>query len=166
MADLNYERDVSIDPDALDVEWLRQPMNYLTYAQEAARLDSYVKSAKEAMEVMYAQLDRETRRLSEKKLTEAQVEAAILIDEQYKQAQRTFNDALYDYNICIAAVKAMEHKRAALENLVKLYQGSYFAGPREPRNIGEEYSKKGFQQMGEERTRDHIRNKMHRRERH
>jgi hypothetical protein len=166
MADLNYERDVSIDPDALDVEWLRQPMNYMTYAQEAARLDAIMKNAKEAMEVLYAQLDRDTRRSSDKKLTEAQVEAAVLTDSRYQEAQATFSDATYEYNICIAAVKAMDHKRAALENLVKLYQGSYFAGPREPRNLTDEYNKKGFQQMGEDRTRDQIRSRMHRRERH
>jgi hypothetical protein len=162
MADLNYERDVSIDPDALDIEWLRQPMNYMTYAQEAARLDSAMKRAKESMEVTYAQIDREVRRTSDKKLTEAQVSAAILTDVRYKEAQGIFNDATYEYNICIAAVKAMDHKRAALENLVKLYQGSYFAGPREPRNLNDEYSKKGFRQMGEERTRDEIRARMRR----
>ena len=162
MAELNYERDVSIDPDALDVEWLRQPMNYMTYAQEAARLDAAMKRAKESMEVTYAQIDREVRRTADKKLTEAQVSAAILTDERYKDSQAQYNDATYEYNICIAAVKAMDHKRAALENLVKLYQGSYFAGPREPRNIADEYSKKGFRQIGEERTRDEIRARMRR----
>ena len=166
MSNLNYERDVSIDPDALDVEWLRQPMNYLTYAQEAARLDAIMKNAKEAMEVLYAQLDRDTRRSSEKKLTEAQVEAAIFTDSRYQEVKAVFGDAVYNYNISIAAVKAMDHKRTALENLVKLYQGSYFAGPREPRNLNDEYNKKGFQQMGEERTRDEIRSRMHRREKH
>jgi len=166
MSNLNYERDVSIDPDALDVEWLRQPMNYMMYAQEAARLDAIMKNAKEAMEVLYAQLDRDTRRSSEKKLTEAQVEAAILTDSRYQEVKAVFGDAVYNYNISIAAVKAMDHKRTALENLVKLYQGSYFAGPREPRNLNDEYNKKGFQQMGEERTRDEIRSRMHRREKH
>lgn len=157
---MDYERDVSIDPDALDVEWIRQPMNYMNYAVYAASLDHAAKRAKENLEVLYAQLDREVRESAETKMTEAQVAAAIKVDARYQDAQEAHNQAVYEYNVSIAVVKAMDHKRAALENLVRLYQGSYFAGPREPRNISDEYEKKGFGEMGEERTRAAIREKM------
>ena len=40
------------------------------------------------------------------------------------------------------AVKAIDTKKTALENLVKLHGQSYFAGPAIPRNLNKEWEQK------------------------
>ena len=163
---LDFDTDVGIDPDSLDIEWLRQATLYMRYATEAARRDAIVKRAKESLEVADAQIDREVRRSADKRLTEAQVSAAVTLDARHQQAAEELTEALYQYNIVAAAVRAMDNKRSALENLVKLYAGSYFAGPREPRNLSEEYGKRRFQEISEQRTRSTQRDSLnHRRDR-
>ncbi len=43
--------------------------------------------------------------------------------------------ANYELNMLQSAVRALDHKRSALENEVKLWLGNYFSGPKEPRDI-------------------------------
>jgi hypothetical protein len=44
-------------------------------------------------------------------------------------------EAAYQLNIIQSAVRAFDHRKAALENEVKLWLGAYYSGPKEPRDI-------------------------------
>lgn len=157
----NYEKDVSIEPDALDLEWIFHPKNYAKWAELSASADKIVRDKKEELEKIYAEVDLEIRSSgegSEKKLTENLIRAKIITDNRYIEAQISHNDAIYNSNICTAAVKSLDHKKTALENLVKLWAGSYFAGPREPRDITEKYqSQKKIAEQTRERLKEHNR---------
>ena len=61
MDELNYEKDTSIDEAALDVEWLRQPRLMVSYGKHAAKCKLEVDRAKEDVDIIKAQLDRDIR---------------------------------------------------------------------------------------------------------
>lgn len=132
---LNYENDVKIECDALDIEWLKQPQLYIKYAELAAKADDDVRRCKKQLNLMDAEINLEIREEREGKVTESLVNAVVAKDIRHIKALDELNDALYNADICSAAVKAMEQKKSALENEVRLWAGSYFAGPKEPRDI-------------------------------
>lgn len=140
---MNYEDDLRIDPNALDIEWLDQPKLYMQYAEEAADASREVDKTKERLEVTRAELDGEIRSKAEDKGEKKPTEGAILMQIQthprYQQAISDFNEAKYNQNMMNAAVKAFEQRKVALENLVRLHGSSYFAGPSIPRELTQEF---------------------------
>jgi len=153
---MNYERDISIDETALDVEWLDQPRLMLKYAQYAAKCKTELDRAKEALDVVKAELDREIRQnpgdYGVNKITESAVQSAILVQPQYQQASKDYTDSKYEYEIAVAAVRAIDQKKTALENLVKLHGMSYFAGPQVPRDLSTEWQKKQQQAKSDQKV--------------
>ena len=143
MGELNYEQDISIDCDALDVEWVKQPDLMRRYADHAAVTKKEVDESKERLDVVRARLDREVRSNPGKygldKLTESVVQSTILLQDEYQEASQEYIDAKYEYDIATSAVRAVDQKKTALENLVRLLAASYFAGPQTPRNLSREW---------------------------
>lgn len=146
MGKLNYEQDIRIDETALDIEWLEQPQLMLKYAKELAWRSRTVDEAKERIDVVRAEVDRKIRAYPEKygleKITEAVVQNTILLQPEYKDALKEYNDERYEYDITRAAVRAFEQRKDALENLVRLHGQQYFAGPRMPRDLTAEKRKR------------------------
>ena len=133
---LNYDKDIRIEADALDIEWLQQPRLYMKWAEMASKADAEVRRAKEELNIVDAGIDIEIRS-KEGKTTESMIKAEIAINLKHKEATEKYHKALYNADICSAAVKAMEQKKYALENEVRLWAGSYFAGPKEPKDLKE-----------------------------
>ena len=93
--------------------------------------------AKELRELLRAELDAEARAHIKKRgdrVTEALVNSYIVEDKGFQEAVEEYNEAKYRSNIFSSAVKAFDHRKYALQDLVKLWAGSYFAGPTEPRD--------------------------------
>jgi len=139
---LNYEEDVKIDSQALDVEWLEQPGLMGRYAKHAAHMEALRDEAKERLDVEKARIEMQIRANPElydlAKPTEAGIQSTILLQSEYQELIREFNAAKYEYGQAIAAVRAIDQRKAALENLVKLLNASYLAGPQAPRNLYQE----------------------------
>lgn len=140
--DQNYEQDLAIDPYCLDEDWLKQSGLFMKYSVMAADAQKRRDQAKEKLDVVKAELDRSIRenpginnKYKLEKITEAVVTSTILVQPEYKVASDELIEANYELNILQSAVRAFDHKRAALENEVKLWLGSYFSGPKEPRDI-------------------------------
>ena len=142
----DYEKDIEIDPNSLDVNWLDQAPKFWKYAKLSAEIRKRVDLAKEHLDVVRAEVDREIRsdpKLFEiDKITEAVVQNTILVTNKYKNANTAYIDAKYEFEISRAAVQAMEQRKDALENLVKLHGMSYFAGPSVPRDLSKEWEQK------------------------
>lgn len=134
-----YEQDMRIDETALDVEWLDQPMLMLKYARIAADAKKELDLAKENLELVKADLDKEIRKHPDDfdivKITEPLLLNAIISQDEYKEANSKVIEAQYDVNIANGAVKAVEGRKDSLENLVKLHGQQYFAGPSMPRDL-------------------------------
>jgi len=139
MEGTEYEKDLGIDPFALDEEWLRQPGLFMRYCEATAEAGKVRDKAKEKVGVVRAELDREIRKDPAKygleKMTETMVAGAILLQARYTEVADALIEADFKFNILQSAVRAFDHKRSALENEVKLWLGNYFSGPKEPRDI-------------------------------
>lgn len=155
-----YKQDIEINPEALDVEWVKQPSLYMKYSEQLAGLRDRVDRLKEKFDVLDAGLGLKIRqdpaRYGLDKLTEGGVQTVIATNEAHLSLSDEMATARYEYEVMQAAVRAMDQKKSALENLVRLHGSSYFAGPSVPRDLGAEWVKEA------ERTsaRDKIKSKM------
>lgn len=143
---MNINDDLAIDPHKLDEEWLKQPVLYMQYSELVSKAQKVKDEAKEKIEVTKAELDSNIRSNPEKydaptdkkgeyKITEAWITGAILRDIRYQDAVKDFNEKNYELNMLQAAVKSFDHKKKALENIVQLWQGSYFSTPKSKDDI-------------------------------
>ena len=151
---MNYEQDVTIDPDSLDTEWLDQPRLMLRYAKHAAKTKQDLEREKEKLDIVRADLDKKIRVIPEEfgivKLTESVITSTIITQEKYKEANEDYLEAAYESNMAQGAVRALEGKKTALENLVKLHGQQYFAGPSVPRDLSKEWEQKEKQRKVDE----------------
>jgi len=142
---MNYEEDVKIDPSQLDVEWLEQSRLMVKYTKLQAVIQRDEDTAKEKLEFVSAELDQKIRKNPEKfgidKITENVIKNTILLNDEYSQVNTEYIDAKFENNTAKGAVRAVDTKKTALENLVKLHGQQYFAGPRSPRDISQEWEK-------------------------
>ena len=148
---MNYEEDIRIDETALDVEWLEQPRLMIKYARNSAEASRRVEIAKARLDLVRAELDRDIRTVPTKyeieKVVEAVVTNTILMQPKYQEKEAELIDARYEYEIARNAVYAINARKDALENLVKLHGMQYFAGPRIPRDLSKEYQNRASQKQ-------------------
>lgn len=139
---LNYAEDVKIDPDALDVEWLGQPELMRKYAKHSADTKRAMDEAKERFEIGRARIEMDIRSdpaaYGLSKATEASIQSMILLQKEYQELSREYQEARYENDVAIAVVRAVDQRKTALENLVRLLSASYFAGPQTPRDLYQE----------------------------
>jgi hypothetical protein len=139
---MNYEEDIRIEETALDVEWLEQPGLMLRYSRHAANCRIEVDKAKEAFDLVKAELDKEIRsfpdRFGIEKITDKVVESTLPMQLDYKEASERLINAKFELDVAQGAVKAIDARKDALENLGRLLGLQYFAGPKIPRDLAEE----------------------------
>ncbi len=157
--DLNYEQDVSIDETALDVEWLQQANLMYKYARYHAETKKALDEAKERLDFIKAKLEMDIRANPEtyglSKVTESAVASTILLQPEYQEASKKYIEARYENDVASAAVRAIDQKKTALENLVKLLSVSYFAGPSAPRDLSLEWNEY-VQRSGQKEHNKHV----------
>lgn len=150
---MNYEQDIRIDETALDVEWLEQPSLMMKYARVAIEARKKLDQAKEALDVAKAELDKNIRsnpeRFGLEKITEGAITSAILTHKDYAKANQEMIEAKYQTDMANAAVRAVEARKDALENLVRLFGQSYFAGPKMPRDLTHEAQQRHAQKKAD-----------------
>lgn len=128
-SDLNYQRDIDIDQDRLDKEWIRQPELFLRWSEKAALARGEAERTKERLAVVKAEVDAEIRTHAEKKPSEAQIFQMVIMDKRVRKAESENIEAWERYGLLYAAKEAFEHRKASLENLVKLHGQQYFSSP-------------------------------------
>lgn len=138
---MNYLEDLKIDESALDIEWLEQPELMFTYAKEAAEKMKLRDLAKEKVDFTYAVIEKDVRENPKnydlEKTTEGAIRSAVLTSDDYTESVEEYHSAKYEYELAKGAVTAIDSRKIALENLVKLHGQSYFAGPKVPRDISQ-----------------------------
>jgi hypothetical protein len=139
---MDYEKDTDIDEQALDVEWLQQAHLMRKYTKYASMKKKEMDEAKERLDFGKAQLQREIRNQPSDfgiaKVTEAGIESTVLLQPEYRELKQEYTKAQYEYDVAMGAVRAIDQKKTALENLVRLLGVSYFAGPVVPRDLTQE----------------------------
>ena len=129
--------DVNIlEPDKDDLlrEWKIQPKLYFQYAEMLAKARTKLDRADAELKVVKAEVDRKIRdepaeyRLKDNP-TEASIASAVLRQKEYRKSQSNLILAQERVNILEAFVKALDHRKSALENIVRLHGQQYFATP-------------------------------------
>lgn len=153
---MDYEKDVEIQHDALDVEWLGQPQLMRRYTKHAADKKAEMDRAKELVDFTKAELDKEIRLEPEKfgitKITESVVLNTILMCKIYKNVMEDYIECRYEHQVAQGVVTAIDHKKTALESLVKLHGQQYFAGPSVPRDLSKEWEAREKQKASNEKV--------------
>ena len=166
--DFNYEKDIEIDGEALDQEWLGQSALYLKYSRHYADMTKRMDESKQNLDIAKAEADKRIRKNPENygidKITEAVVMNSILIEEGYKDAYDEYLSAKYEVDMARAAVSAFEQRKSALENLVRLFGQNYFSGPNVPYEINREWESKEKESRTNKKTAEGLNIQRRRRE--
>jgi hypothetical protein len=124
----------ALDKNRLDDHWLEhtEQRSRSSRAKEQAELE-YAR-AKSMVDLVKAELELEIRenpsKFGVKTLREQTVKALIIVQPRYQKAVRRMNRKKYNLGIHESDVVSYDHRKKALENLVVLWKGDYFARPR------------------------------------
>ena len=145
---LNYEQDIQIDPHALEIEWMKQADLRIKYGEALAKSNRDRDLVKEKVALIKAALDLQARteesiqvqigKLDSKgklTVTETAIATWVTLHEDYQEVLKEYHESKYQAEILDNVVKAFDQRRNALENLVSLWKGNYFAGPKEPKEL-------------------------------
>ena len=108
-------------------------------------LKAELKMANAEFKRVIAKLDGQIRRNPQRyridKITETVVANALVLQKKYKNAEASIweienkiDEVSHYHNLLDAAAKALDHKKMAIEGLIKLHGQSYFAGPKVEEN--------------------------------
>ena len=135
-----FENDLRIDPEQLDVEAIEQAEKFFRYAEEAIKARGIMDRAKLHMDIVESDILIKVRENPEKygldKVTVATVEAAAQCNNDTVKAHKEYLAAKETYLILDAATDAMEQRKRMIELMVNLQGQKYFAAPAAPREIG------------------------------
>lgn len=151
MKELNYEQDLKISDSDLDLECLEQPSLFMKYAKHLAESRKDLDEIKQTLDIKKAEVDKAIRENPEKygieKVTEGSVSSAILTDKDYQMVNQGYLNAKYETDMAQSAVNAMNMRKDMLEALIKLNGQSYFAGPKNLRDLSYEAQKREKQRQ-------------------
>lgn len=145
MTEIKYDVDMEINPDELDMEWLKQPALAVRYAKHAAQMRKLATISEEKVKVTRSELISEANEDSEGLLGKAKpnaadIEAYYRNHKDHKQAKQEWVEAEHEASLADMAYREVSWtRRAALENLVRLHAAQYFAGPSVPRDLSKEW---------------------------
>jgi hypothetical protein len=160
--EFNFDSDVDINPDALDVEWTRQAGLVGKYARMEADARTRYNMAKDRLVLVEARLypmAKETLEAAGQKPTEAAAQAWVTTHRDRIVAQDQLQDAAADMGLYSAAMKALDHKRDALANLVRLLMADYFSAPVDaPHNLADSVEREFKRRSAQDRakTKEHA----------
>lgn len=151
--ELNYEQDMEIDVDALDIEWLEQASLAMKYGRHVSFLRRKVNQLEEKKKTERSELIQEANEdpqgcCSKDKPNAADIEAYYRSSTPYKNVVQQLLDAQYELSMAEVAFSEISRtRRTALENLVRLNGQQYFAGPKVPRDLSKEWENRQRQRQ-------------------
>lgn len=140
---MNFNTITNIDETRLEKEWVGQADRYMEVVQVEAAAARTVDELKEKLEVTEAKAAksiRDTRESAGQKYTEKEISTSLALDPGVVEARADLRQAEYDSLIVRGARSAMDHRRSALENLVKLQMRFANGEPRAEGATREEVS--------------------------
>jgi len=133
-SDRDFKRDIHIDENNLETEWLEQASLFVYYAELHAEALYQRDMAKSKLDLLFAKLYSERRknweRYFDSKPTESALKEHILSDPKYQKAERHLISSAKDANLMLSVKTAFEHRKKALENLVTLKVSGFYAEPK------------------------------------
>lgn len=122
----HIEDDLYIEQHRLDKEWLQQPQLYMKYAMASAHFNKLAALAADEVKIVQANLEADAAEDPEACLGRG-VKASIerckgyaLTHPDYEKARKAAANAKYQADMAFSAVFAMNQRKDALEQLVRL----------------------------------------------
>ncbi len=131
-----FDKHITIDAHDLDNEWLNQAATFHHYLVQHANAQRDREVLRDDLDRVVAQLSAEARQVwvGSKPPTETSVKQSLLENSDYQSRVEDLREADHNCNILQAAVKAMDVKKTALENLVKLKGMDWHSQPSTSRD--------------------------------
>lgn len=132
----DLESELEIAQFNLEKEWTQQPQLYLKYAMASAYFQRKLGDYEQKAKVLFATLkadaaeDPETCLGHGVKATNDRCEAYAIQHPSYIEAKDEVVQAKYNADMAMAAVFAMQQRKEALENLVKLQGMEIYSEPK------------------------------------
>ena len=132
----DLDSDIEINKLKLESEWTQQPQRYLKYAMASAHFQSVLMETEQKAKVLFATLkadaaeDPDTCLGKGVKATNDRCEAYAVQHPDYIKAKQNVTDAKYNADMALAAVFAMQQRKDALENLVRLQGMEMYSEPK------------------------------------
>jgi hypothetical protein len=128
----NYEDDLRIDKNALELEWEKQASIYFYWAQKEAEALEARDRANQRLNVVQAEMDSAIRSDPSKyglgdKVTETAIKNLVTNSKEYRAAETDVIEKNKTARILGAAVVAFDHKKRGLTKLSDLWLGSYWS---------------------------------------
>lgn len=130
--ELDFDKDISINKYKLDEECLSHSGIYARYLSAQADADTAVSKAKDNLELVKSERYDALKEDFDKKQVKTTIpmmEKAVAGDEEVIKAKNELREAENVLAKLTVAVKAFEHRKSELDNLVKLYCAGYFSKP-------------------------------------
>lgn len=130
---MEYEKEITIDKNQLDTEWLLQPKKFLEISKASVEAEDEVARAKDNLEIVEAELYAmyKAQTINSKAPSDKAVDSSVKLNNRYKLATDEYLEKLKTKKILDKAVMAFDHRKKALENLVDLHLAGYFAAPKD-----------------------------------
>jgi hypothetical protein len=132
---------LEVDLLALEKEWARHPKLGRIWRKKLAKAQLRLDEAKDNHKLVTAKLGKDIRENPDQydlnKVTDKAVEQYIPMQASYQESLDRINDCKYKVSMVESMVLALEDKRRALENEVKLYALQYFDVPNASPGIRE-----------------------------
>ena len=143
---MDFEKDIAIDKFKLDIEWEHQPTLFAYYARKNAEAiaerDRVWQNIKVVKAELMAKILNFHKEQGSKKPTDVAIDAEIRNSDEHKDASENLIDANENVALTDAAKWAIQQKRDALENMVKLFLAGYWADPKIPPEAKEQADQK------------------------
>lgn len=138
MEDYDFQSDVEIMPDALDIEWLGMANLTLKYGKMSEESKKKMDRLKARQKEVLAEVELDIRnQFKDENPKEGFIKAKVTLDKRSKKAEANLIKAKYEAGLYKVMVDSMDTKKTSLENLVRLHGREYFAGPREPKELSD-----------------------------
>lgn len=131
-----YKDEIYIDKNSLDVEWETHPAKVEKWGDRLADAQDLREELRDKLELKYAKLSSKIRSNPEDyglkdKPTEGAINNIVIKDKEYLTMRKEVRDAESEVNHLSVVMKALDHRKRALEKLTDLFFSGYWAEPRE-----------------------------------
>lgn len=153
----NFQEELSIDKYKLDEECISHSSRYAYYSEAQAVAKSNVSKAKDKLELVESESNLKIRKKfadEGQKVTESVISCTLAMDSEVIQAKAELREAEEIFGRLSVAVQAFEHRKAELDNLVKLYCAGYYSTPSAKEGV-----KNNINSMTENSIRKQLNNK-------
>ena len=137
----DYKTDMEIDSYDLQKEWEDQSATYMKYITAVANAEKTKNNCHEELKTLRSKLIKKFKE-ENAKITAIEIEANYRTNKKYIEAKKALIEAEYDHKILDGACFALQMKKVALENMVRLYLSGYYSDPQTPESVDKEFMDK------------------------